>query len=198
MSVLSDVDIRREVTQGRLEILPFYDYRIQPASYDIALGNVFRLFTTQNALVVNPLRDHSDLTRLLEVESDSELVLKPHELILGVTSEFVSIPSHLCCRCEGKSSLGRIGLQIHSTAGWIDPGFQGNITLELTNQSPFDIILTPGMPIGQLAFMQMQTPALVPYGHSNRNSKYQGDREPAPSKMHKDFISVVEPKGNRG
>lgn len=183
--ILSDSDIMRLYVEHSINdctlIKPYIPRRIQPASYDLALGNKFRTFNRGTHTCIDPSIKQEGLTDLVEVFGDGVFVIHPGQFVLGVTEEVVHLPSHIAARVEGKSSLGRIGLMIHSTAGWIDPGFHGAITLELGNAVGLPIILRPGMLIGQLAFMHLENPAARPYGHPELGSKYQGDVEPAES-----------------
>lgn len=183
MTVLSDLSIRTAHLNGSLGITPFDESRIQPASYDVALDGKFRIFQQSSFYLINPRAPHAGLTTLIDIgDSPSGFILHPGQFALGQTEEYVEIPDWLCARIEGKSSLGRLGLVIHSTAGWIDPGFNGTVTLELGNVSPLPIMLVKGMLIGQIAFMALTTMAERPYGSPGLNSKYQGDREPAASR----------------
>lgn len=182
--VLSDKDIEWAVRSGNLGIDPFDARRIQPASYDVSLSDKFRVFSGAAKKIIVPGELDPDLTRAVDLTArgDDALVLMSRQFLLGMTREYVRIPPFLCARIEGKSSLGRVGLVIHSTAGWIDPGFEGRITLEISNDSPLPIRLTPGMLIGQIAFMQMTSRVLRPYGHLDLGSKYQGHTEPTESR----------------
>ena len=174
MSVLSDVDIR-DWHQVEFEIDPFDPARIQPASYDVALGHQFRVFKHTRHSQIDPADIPDDLTELV---STSRFILHPGEFVLAVTRERITLHERVVARLEGKSSLGRIGLVIHSTAGWIDPGFEGTVTMEISSNSRLPILLRPGMLIGQLAFMLLSSPCLKPYGSDGLGSKYQGQVEP--------------------
>ncbi len=162
---------------------------IQPSSVDLHLDRYFRLFRNHSIRVIDVREAQEDLTELVEVEGEHALVLHPGEFVLGSTSEVVGIPDDLVGRLEGKSSLGRLGLLIHSTAGFVDPGFTGHITLELSNVANLPITLYPGMKIGQISFLTMTTPADQPYGSGVLGSKYQGQRGPTPSKYYLNFSS---------
>ena len=176
MSVLSDRDIRGH-HQIEFEIDPFDIARVQPASYDVALGHQFRVFKHTQHSFIDPRDIPEDLTELVTRTKD-HFVLHPGEFILGQTLERVKLYERVVARLEGKSSLGRIGLVIHSTAGWIDPGFEGTVTMEISSNSKLPIILTPGMLIGQLAFMLLSSPCVKPYGSEGLGSKFQGQTEP--------------------
>lgn len=180
--VLSDVDIERRCRHPnpdmKIGIVPFSPQRIQPASYDVALSYQFRYFRKGAHSAIDPMNTVEGLTKLRKLMAGDKYMLHPGDLVLGMTVEHFSIPTDLCARVEGKSSLGRIGLVIHSTAGWIDPGFKGNITLELSNNAPLPIVLTPGMLIGQIAFMKLENASRRPYGSDGLGSKYQGHVEP--------------------
>lgn len=183
--ILSDGDIdRRYVHVGveHLEIKPFYPHRVQPASYDVSLGDQFRYFRKGAHTAIDPRKETSELTKLRKLHEGETYILHPGDLVLGATVEYFEIPPDLCARVEGKSSLGRVGLVIHSTAGFIDPGFKGNITLEMSNNAPLPIVLTPGMLIGQIAFQKLTNKAERPYGSEGLGSHYQGDREPTEGK----------------
>lgn len=179
--ILSDGDIERRWAhpgEEKLVIEPFYGQRVQPASYDVSLSAKFRYFRKGAHTAIDPTRETEELTKMRELREGQTYVLHPGDLVLGSTLEYFEIPADLCARVEGKSSLGRIGLVIHSTAGFIDPGFKGNITLEMSNNAPLPIVLTPGMLIGQIAFQRLSNVAERPYGSEGLGSKYQGHREP--------------------
>ena len=163
------------------------DRLIQPSSIDVRLSNLFRVFRNHTAGIIDVKVDQTDLTELVEVPEDSVFMLRPGEFVLGSTLERVGVPNDLVARIEGKSSLGRLGLLIHSTAGFIDAGFDGHITLELSNVANLPITIYPGMKIGQVSFMTMTTPADKPYGSGARGSKYQGQRGPTPSRYFENF-----------
>jgi dCTP deaminase len=185
--ILSDRTIREQLAAGRIGIDPFDDSCVQPSSVDLRLDSLFRVFLNHTMPVIDVKQDLEDLTRLVEIEAGDAFILHPGEFVLGSTSERVTLPDDLVARIEGKSSLGRLGLLIHSTAGFIDAGFSGHITLELSNVANLPITLYPGMKIGQVSFLTMTTPADVPYGSSKVGSKYQGQRGPTPSRYWENF-----------
>jgi dCTP deaminase len=160
---------------------------IQPSSVDVRLDKFFRLFDNHKYQVIDPALDQADLTRLVEVDSQEGFVLHPGEFVLGSTLETVSLPDDLAARVEGKSSLGRLGLLTHATAGFVDPGFTGHVTLELSNVATLPIMLWPGMKIGQLAFFRLSSPAESPYGSEGYGSHYQGQRGPTASRSFQNF-----------
>lgn len=185
--LLSDHDIRSAIDSAELAIEPFDAALIQPSSVDVRLDKFFRVFNNSRYTHIDPKEEMPDLTTLVEVEEGDAFVLHPGEFVLGATLEKFTLPSHLAGRLEGKSSLGRLGLLTHSTAGFIDPGFSGYITLELSNVANLPITLWPGMKVGQLALFKMTSPADVPYGSGQLGSKYQGQRGPTPSKSYLNF-----------
>ncbi len=187
--ILSDRSLREQLTAGRIVIDPLDESLIQPSSIDVRISNLFRVFRNHSAGVIDVKRDMGFLTELVELppESDDAFMLHPGEFVLGSTLERIAVPEDLVCRIEGKSSLGRLGLLIHSTAGFVDAGFDGHITLELANVASLPITLYPGMKIGQISFMQMTTPAEQPYGAGASGSKYQGQRGPTPSRYFENF-----------
>ena len=185
--LLSDRDIRAELASGRIGLDPHDPAMIQPSSIDVRLDRYFRLFDNHKYPYIDPSEDQPELTRLIEVDPNEPFVLHPGEFVLASTLEKFTIPPHLAGRLEGKSSLGRLGLLTHSTAGFIDPGFTGHITLELSNVANLPISLWPGMKVGQLALFRMTSPAEVPYGSGALGSKYQGQRGPTPSRYWKNF-----------
>lgn len=184
--LLSDADIKTELDTGRLTIVPHELGMIQPASIDVRLGRLFRVFETHRYPVVDPAADQSGTAQLVRVGDDERFVLHPGEFALAATLEEVELPDNLAARLEGKSSLGRLGLLTHATAGFIDPGFHGRITLELSNVARLPILLHPGMKIGQLCFLRLTSPARRPYGSPGLGSKYQGQRGPTPSRSFQD------------
>ena len=186
--LLSDRDIRAEIQAGRLGVDPFDDSLIQPSSVDVRLDNLFRVFNNTRYTHIDPSQRQDDLTTLVEPKVDEPFVLHPGEFVLGATLERCTLPDDLAGRLEGKSSLGRLGLLTHSTAGFIDPGFSGHITLELSNVANLPITLWPGMKIGQLCLMQMSSAAEFPYGHEANGSRYQGQRGPTASRSHLGFV----------
>ncbi len=185
--ILSDRTIRDQLASGRIVLDPLDEASIQPSSVDLRLDRYFRVFLNHTMAVIDVKRDLEDLTRLVEIDDDRAFILHPGEFVLGSTYERVALPDDLVARIEGKSSLGRLGLLIHSTAGFIDAGFDGHITLELSNVASLPITLYPGMKIGQVSFLQMTTAAAVPYGASSLGSKYQGQRGPTPSRYWENF-----------
>jgi len=172
---------------GRIKLEPSDESLIQPASVDVRLDRYFRVFLNHTMPVIDVKKNLEELTRLVEIDDDRAFVLHPGEFVLGSTFERVALPDDLVARIEGKSSLGRLGLLIHSTAGFIDAGFDGHITLELSNVANLPITLYPGMKIGQISFLRMTTPADVPYGQGALGSKYQGQRGPTPSRYWENF-----------
>ena len=185
--LLSDRDIRAEVDAGRVALDPWDPAMVQPSSVDVRLDAWFRLFDNHKYAVIDPAQDQSDLTRLIEVDPDEGFVLHPGEFVLGSTLETVTLPDDLAARVEGKSSLGRLGLLTHATAGFVDPGFTGHVTLELSNVATLPIALHPGMKIGQLCFFRLSSPAEHPYGTDVRGSHYQGQRGPTASRSWSNF-----------
>ncbi|WP_413451819.1 dCTP deaminase [Georgenia phoenicis] len=188
--LLSDRDIRAQIEGGRVQLDPYDPAMIQPASIDVRLDRWFRLFDNHRYPVIDPAQDQSELTRLVEVAPDEPFVLHPGEFALGATYELVTLPHDVAARLEGKSSLGRLGLLTHSTAGFIDPGFTGHVTLELSNTATLPITLWPGMKIGQLCFFQLSSPAEHPYGSGAQGSRYQGQRGPTASRSHLGFNRI--------
>ena len=185
--LLSDRDIRTAIDAGKLVIDPFDANLIQPSSIDVRMDRLFRVFNNSRYTHIDPKLQQDELTTLVEVAEDEPFVLHPGEFVLGATLEKFTLPAILAGRLEGKSSLGRLGLLTHSTAGFIDPGFSGHITLELSNVANLPITLWPGMKVGQLALFGMSSPAEVPYGAGSLGSKYQGQRGPTPSKAYLNF-----------
>jgi len=185
--ILSDRSIREALTAGRIVIDPFDEACLQPSSIDVKVSNLFRVFRNHTTAIIDVKKDLTDLTELVEMKGDEPFVLHPGEFVLGSTLERVAIANDLVARVEGKSSLGRLGLLIHSTAGFIDAGFDGHITLELSNVANLPITIYPSMKIGQVSFMTMTTPADKPYGSGARGSKYQGQRGPTPSRYFENF-----------
>ena len=187
--VLSDRSIREQLDAGRIVIDPLGEDCIQPSSVDLHVDRYFRLFRNHTQRVIDVREDQEDLTELVEVGPEVPLMLHPGEFVLGSTVERVSIPDDLVARLEGKSSLGRLGLLIHSTAGFVDAGWDGHLTLELSNVANLPITVYPGMKIGQISFLQMTTAADRPYGSSGLGSKYQGQWGPTPSRFVENFRS---------
>jgi dCTP deaminase len=187
MSVLADRDIRTELEAGRVRIDPYDPADLQPSSFDLHLDRSFRVFRNNRYAYIDPRTPQPDLTELLTVGDDEPFILHPGEFVLGSTYEVVSLPDDVAARLEGKSSLGRLGLLTHSTAGFIDPGFSGHVTLELSNVATLPIKLWPGMKIGQLCFFRLSSPSEHPYGSEKYGSRYQGQRGPTPSRSHLGF-----------
>jgi len=188
--LLSDRDLRKELADGRLRIDPGDDAMVQPSSVDVRLDRFFRVFNNTRYTHIDPSRQQDDLTTLVESGDDEPFVLHPGEFVLGSTFERVRLPDDLAGRLEGKSSLGRLGLLTHSTAGFIDPGFEGHITLELSNVANLPITLWPGMKIGQLCLFRLSSAAEHPYGSTAAGSRYQGQRGPTPSRAYLNFHRV--------
>jgi dCTP deaminase len=182
--ILSDRTIREQIDAGRIVIDPFDPACVQPSSVDLHVDAEFRVFRNNRYPFID-VKQAQDLTELVEVKPDEPFILHPGEFVLGSTLERVAIPDDLVARLEGKSSLGRLGLLIHSTAGYVDPGWDGYLTLELSNVANLPITIYPGMKIGQISFFQLTTPAETPYGGAG--SKYQGQRGPTASRIHEEF-----------
>lgn len=191
--LLSDRDILRQVESGRVTLTPWDASLVQPSSIDVRLDRYFRIFENHRYAVIDPAAEQSDLTRLVSPAGDDPFVLHPGEFVLGATYEYVTLPDDIAARLEGKSSLGRLGLLTHSTAGFIDPGFNGHITLELSNMSTLPLKLYPGMKVGQLCFFQLSSPAANPYGSKTTGSHYQGQRGPTASRSHINFTRTPVP-----
>jgi dCTP deaminase len=185
--ILSDRDIRVAIKDGRIGIDPFDDSSVQPSSIDLHVDRYFRTFHNARHPYIDVKKPMEDLTELVKVEPNEAFILHPGEFVLGSTSEYVRLPNDLVARLEGKSSLGRLGLLIHSTAGFVDPGFEGRLTLELSNVANLPITIYPGMKIGQIGFFQLTSPAENPYGSKDMGSKYQGQRGPTPSRFYENF-----------
>ena len=197
--ILSDRDIRSALEAGRIVIEPFSPDAVQPSSVDLHLDRRFRVFRNSRYPFIDVLQDQPDLTELVAIEEEQPFILHPGEFVLGSTLERVSLPDDLVARLEGKSSLGRLGLLIHSTAGYVDPGWDGNLTLELSNVANLPITLYYGMKIGQISFQQMSSPVDVAYGDERIGSKYRGQRDPTASLYHRDFDRgrLLPREGNR-
>jgi len=187
VSVLADRDIRTELESGRVRIAPYDPADLQPSSVDLHLDRSFRVFRNNRYPYIDVRAPQPDLTELLHVAEDEPFILHPGEFVLGSTFEAVTLPDDLAGRLEGKSSLGRLGLLIHSTAGYVDPGWKGNLTLELSNVANLPIALYYGMRIGQISFFRMSSAVERPYGSAGLGSKYQGQSEPTASAFHSDF-----------
>ena len=187
--ILSDRTIREQLDAGRIVIEPLEEGCIQPSSVDLRVSNLFRVFRNDHTPYIDPKQAQEDLTELVEVDREGVFMLHPGEFVLGSTQERVGLPDDLVARLEGKSSLGRLGLLIHSTAGFVDAGWDGQLTLELSNVATLPITLYPGMKIGQISFLQMTTPADNPYGSGDLSgtSKYKGQVEPTESRYHLNF-----------
>jgi dCTP deaminase len=185
--LLSDRDIRAEIEDKRVQLDPFDAEMVQPSSIDVRLDRFFRVFENHRYPHIDPAEDQPDLTRSVEPDGDEPFILHPGEFVLGSTYEVVTLPDDIAARLEGKSSLGRLGLLTHSTAGFIDPGFSGHVTLELSNVATLPIKLWPGMKIGQLCFFRLSSPAEHPYGSAKTGSRYQGQRGPTPSRSFQNF-----------
>jgi dCTP deaminase len=185
--LLSDRDIRAELDSGRIQLDPYEPGMIQPSSIDVRLDRFFRLFSNHKYPFIDPAENQPDLTHLVEVDGDEPFILHPGEFVLGSTFERVTLPDDVAARLEGKSSLGRLGLLTHSTAGFIDPGFTGHVTLELSNVATLPIKLWPGMKIGQMCFFRLTSPAEKPYGSADYSSRYQGQRGPTASRSYLNF-----------
>jgi dCTP deaminase len=185
--LLSDRDIKAEINAGRVKVEPFDGAMIQPSSVDVRLDRFFRVFENHKYSVIDPSIEQADLTREVAVEASEEFILHPGEFVLASTYEVITLPDDIAGRLEGKSSLGRLGLLTHSTAGFIDPGFSGHITLELSNVANLPVKLFPGMKIGQLCLIKLSSPAENPYGSALYGSRYQGQRGPTASKSWLNF-----------
>ena len=185
--ILSDRSIRDEVAAGRIVIEPLDESCIQPSSVDLHIDRYFRVFRNHTMGYIDVKQDMEELTELVEIKDDDVFILHPGEFVLGSTAERVALPDDLVARLEGKSSLGRLGLLIHSTAGFVDAGWDGHLTLELSNVANLPITLYPGMKIGQISFLRMTTAADHPYGSTGVGSKYQGQRGPTPSRYFENF-----------
>ena len=185
--LLSDRDILTELDAGRIRMEPYDPAMLQPSSIDVRLDRFFRVFENHRYPHIDPAADQSDLTREVEPEGDEPFILHPGEFVLGSTYEVVSLPDDIAARVEGKSSLGRLGLLTHATAGFVDPGFSGHVTLELANVATLPIKLYPGMKIGQFCFFRLSSPSQHPYGSEKYGSRYQGQRGPTPSRSFQNF-----------
>lgn len=188
--LLSDRDIKKQISQGRVALEPFDPAMVQPSSVDVRLDKFFRLFDNHKYPYIDPASDQPELTRLVEVEKGNSFILHPGEFVLASTYEQVTLPNDVAARLEGKSSLGRLGLLTHSTAGFIDPGFTGHVTLELSNVATLPILLWPGMKIGQMCFFQLSSEAERPYGSAEYGSRYQGQRGPTASRSFLNFYQA--------
>ncbi|MCH6556219.1 MAG: dCTP deaminase [Chloroflexi bacterium] len=187
MTVLSDRTIKEELAASRLVIEPLDEANIQPASIDLQLDRVFRIFRVTRRPFVDVRQPMDDLTELVTIEDEEPFIIQPGTFVLGSTLEYVTLPDDIVARVDGRSSLGRLGLLVHATAGYVDPGWTGKLTLELSNQSQMPIALYYGMKISQISFLRMSTPVDRPYGSESLASKYQGQTGPTPSRIFQDF-----------
>jgi dCTP deaminase len=190
--ILSDRSIREALAADRIVIEPLEDRDVQTSSVDLHIDRYFRVFRNDTTPYIDPKQPQEDLTELVEIEDDAAFILHPGEFVLGSTFERVALPDDLVARLEGKSSLGRLGLLIHSTAGFVDAGWDGHLTLELSNVANLPIALYPRMKIGQISFFEMSTSADHPYGSAEKGSKYQGQRGPTPSRYYLNFRDPSE------
>ena len=195
--LLSDRDLRKGLESGRIGLDPFDPALIQPSSIDVRLDRYFRLFDNHRYAFIDPAQEQEELTRLVEVTAGEPFILHPGEFVLASTYELVTLPDDVAARLEGKSSLGRLGLLTHSTAGFVDPGFSGHVTLELSNVATLPIKLWPGMRIGQLCFFTLSSSAEHPYGTGPNRNRYQGQRGPTASRSHEGFEVADVRGGNR-
>lgn len=184
--ILSDKDLRTEIKKKRIKVAPFVSEHIQPASLDVRLGNEFRIFKNSTKPYLDVKEPMEDFMELIKVKKGGQIIIHPGEFLLGTTMEKVTVPDDLVCQLNGRSSIGRLGIIVHATAGFIDPGFEGYITLEMTNVANIPIALYAGMRIGQLAFTRLSSPAENPYG-TKKGSKYSGQEGPTTSRIWKDF-----------
>jgi len=187
MTVLSDRSIKEELALGRIRVEPLWEDAIQPASIDLHLDRVFLIFRVTRRPYVDVREDASDLTERVVIGPEEPFIVQPGSFVLAGTVEHITLPDDIVARVDGKSSLGRLGLLVHATAGYVDPGFSGKLTLELSNQSQMPIALYYGMKIAQISFYRLSTPVERPYGSPGLGSKYQGQDEPTPSRAHQDF-----------
>jgi len=185
--ILSDVSIKAAVEKGRIFIDPYDPAMVQPSSIDVRVDRYYRVFESHRYAFIDPKQPQPDLTTEVVTDPDEAFILHPGEFVLGSTLEVVRLGDDIVARLEGKSSLGRLGLLIHSTAGFVDPGFEGHLTLELSNVATLPIAIYPAMKIGQLSFYDLSTKAEHPYGSRTAGSKYQGQRGPTPSRIHEEF-----------
>lgn len=194
--VLSDRTIKEEIASNRIVIRPLDPADIQPASVDVHLDRQILVFRNSRKPYIDVRQDVGDLTETVIVEDDIPFILHPGEFVLGSTLEHIEVPDDIVGRLEGKSSLGRIGLLIHSTAGYVDPGWKGNLTLELSNVANLPVTLYSGMKIGQISFLRLTSPAENLYGSKALKSKYQGQTSPTASRIHRDFHTSTTPGGS--
>ena len=187
MTVLSDRTIKAEIEAGRIVVDPFDEAMVQPSSVDVRVDRRFRVFHNARYPFIDVRQPMEELTEAVEIPDDDPFILHPGEFVLGQTLERVQLPDDVVARLEGKSSLGRLGLLIHSTAGFVDPGWDGNLTLELSNVANLPITLYHGMKIGQISFQRLSSPVEIGYGDERLGSKYRGQRDPTASLYHRDF-----------
>jgi dCTP deaminase len=185
--LLSDKDILVEIEAGRITLDPYDEAMLQPSSIDVRLDRYFRVFDNHKYAAIDPAVDQHELTRQVQTEGEEPFILHPGEFVLGSTYETISLPDDVAARVEGKSSLGRLGLLTHATAGFVDPGFSGHVTLELANVATLPIRLYPGMKIGQFCFFRLSSPSQHPYGSEKYGSRYQGQRGPTASRSFQNF-----------
>ena len=190
--ILSDATIREEIRAGRIVIDPFDEGCVQPSSVDLHVDSRFRVFANSRYPYIDVKQEMPGLTELVEMSEGEPFILHPGEFVLGATMERVQLPNDLVARLEGKSSLGRLGLLIHSSAGYVDPGWDGYLTLELSNVAKLPITIYPGMKIGQISFFRLSTPAEFPYGSEAARSKYQGQRGPTASRFFEEFTDTAD------
>ena len=195
--VLSDRDIRRQIAQGRIVVDPYDDDAVQPASVDLRLGSPLLVEKESQLMLLDPYKPSDDHWNPIELDETAPYLLEPRSFALGITAENVEIPDDIVGRLDGKSSLGRLGLVVHSTAGFVDPGWKGKLTLELSNLSNRPIALYKGMKISQISFVWLTSPAERPYGSEGLNSKYQGQMEPVPSRFYQNYTQPLEADGAR-
>ncbi len=185
--ILSDRSIKEELAAGRLVVEPLFNKSIQPSSIDLHLSNEFRIFRHSKHPVIDVRKGFGEYTEMIKIKDDEPFIIHPGEFVLGATMERVKVPADLVGRLEGKSSLGRLGIITHATAGFIDAGFDGRLTLEISNMGKIPVALYPGMKIAQVSFIKMTTPAQHLYGSRGVNSKYQHQRGPTESRMFKEY-----------
>ncbi|MBI4216696.1 MAG: dCTP deaminase [Chloroflexi bacterium] len=195
--VLSDRTIKEEIAKSRIVIEPYDEKMVQPASVDVRLDRKILVFRNSRRPYIDVRQEMDDLTEIVEIPGDNPFILHPGEFVLGSTLECLTLPDDLVSRLEGKSSLGRLGLLIHSTAGYVDPGWNGHLTLELSNVANLPITLYYSMKIGQLSFHRLSAPAENPYGSPALGSKYQGQREPTASRYFRDYSKPAPPQAGR-
>ena len=191
--ILSDRDIRKQIQQGRIVIDPYDDVAVQPASIDLRLGAQLRVFQSHRVQVIDVRQELPQLTELVVIDELNPFILHPGEFALGMTTEEIHLPDDIVGRLDGKSSLGRLGLVVHSTAGFVDPGWQGRLTLELSNLANLPIALYSGMKVSQLSFVKLTSPAERPYGSKGLGSKYQGQMEPTASQFYRNYGHETAP-----